>query len=226
MCPTGSYPQQLEAAPFAEKVMSATDFASSLDYARMLREAVGHADMPFPPGAFKPTQELPASVPSVQGPIVRTVHEDGTVTEVATGWDFARDPVIRNQGFWNATQTTTKKDANGNVTGTSTTGATNPSGTPAPNPDDACSVDPGRLGCIGLGEPPSDQVPKREVSVSFEAEDIGLEAACPAPLSMGDAGQLSFQPACDAAVMARPVILAVAAFTALSICVFGVRAQG
>lgn len=211
MCPTGDYSQKVEAAPFAEKVMGATEFANSLDYARMLREAVGHADMPFPAGAFKPTQELPATLPPVPGPVTTTTHEDGTVTEVATGWNFKRDPVIRNQGFWDATQTTTKKDANGNVTGTSTTGTTNPgNGAPAPDPSDPCSVDPGRLGCVGLGEPPPDGPQWSESDVPWSPIDLGLPAGCPAPHDWQWRGytlRLNYQPLCDVAGLVRVALV-------------------
>lgn len=103
---------------------------------------------------------------------------------------------------------------------------TNPDGTPVPSgtpstdtteqpepPKDPCIENPGRLGCMEAG---ADEyaLPKKEVAFTFtpEASPIG-PGSCPAPISV--LGQsLSYQPACDAMNMIKPLVLALSSMMA------------
>lgn len=78
------------------------------------------------------------------------------------------------------------------------------------------------LGCTELGTPEAASVPTTTKQITYSAEDVSLPSGCPAPVSMGRFGSLSFQPACDSAGYMRPLILAGAAISALLICVYAV----
>lgn len=78
------------------------------------------------------------------------------------------------------------------------------------------------LGCTQLGTPEAASVPTTTKQITYSAEDVSLPSGCPAPVSMGRFGSLSFQPACDSAGYMRPLILAGAAISALLICVYAV----
>lgn len=87
-----------------------------------------------------------------------------------------------------------------------------PQDTPEPQPD-PCEQNPDRLGCMNAG---SDNftVPKSTINFSFTPEaDVLGGGGCPAPISvLGHS--LSYQPACDAMSMIRPVVLGMASIIA------------
>lgn len=89
-----------------------------------------------------------------------------------------------------------------------------------------CEVNPDTLGCTELGEIPKDEIPKTTKNVTYTEEDVGLgSGACPPGVNLGPGRVLSFGPICEKLLLARPMILAMAAFTALLI-VMGVRSEG
>jgi hypothetical protein len=87
---------------------------------------------------------------------------------------------------------------------------------------DPCETDPARLGCLKLGEPPTDSVPKLTRDLAWSAESVGLPSGCPAPTAVAG-HSVSWQPICDTATGMRPYILAGAAFTALTLLFAGIR---
>jgi len=90
-------------------------------------------------------------------------------------------------------------------------------------PVDPCEIDPERLGCIKLGEAPSDEVPKSTQNVTFSAESVDLPSGCPAPLDIGHGRSLSYASACEAAETARPFVVALASLSALLLVAATVR---
>lgn len=99
---------------------------------------------------------------------------------------------------------------------------TDPAGNPVADPQpvdtqepplDPCDANPGRIGCMDAGTDDF-AVPRNTVNFDFtpEASPIG-SGSCPAPITV--LGQsLSYQPACDAMVMIRPVVLGMASVMA------------
>jgi len=88
---------------------------------------------------------------------------------------------------------------------------------------DLCKEHPEISACQPLGNAPDDQVPKQTIDVTYSPEDIGLPSTCPAPIPMGSHGMLSFEPACDAAVKIKPLVVALGAFVALLIMNAAIR---
>lgn len=87
-----------------------------------------------------------------------------------------------------------------------------PIDTPEPPPD-PCDEHPDRAGCADLGEPDDDKPLTREESFTYTPESPVFSGSCPSPISI--VGQsLSFQPACDAMTMIRPLILGLASLMA------------
>lgn len=223
------YPRQPIEAPFAaEKVLNATDYANSLDYENLLRDSIGLGPVTIPP-APEAVQEVPASgVPSIAGPVTTTQHANGT-TETATGWNFARDPLRKNTGKWNPTTTTTEKDVNGNPVGTpTTTTTTTPDGEGTTDPNDPCTSDPSRLGCIGAGEVEDMDLPgeERPFQVSTQSGWGASDGACPAPPVVVVFGRsLTFDNAilCTFLAGIRFALLAVAGLVAARIVLGGFK---
>lgn len=83
-----------------------------------------------------------------------------------------------------------------------------PEDTPEPEPD-PCAENPGRIGCMQAGTSDGYLLPVESVSLSFAPEAAVISGSCPAPISV--LGQsMSFQPACDAMGMIKPLVLALA----------------
>jgi hypothetical protein len=88
---------------------------------------------------------------------------------------------------------------------------------------DPCVENPSRLGCLSLGDPPTEVPSKVSRELSFSAESVSLPSGCPAPSALTGSLMMSWQPACDAATAMRPYVLVGAAFTALLLLLAGVR---
>lgn len=91
---------------------------------------------------------------------------------------------------------------------------------------DKCSSDTDSLDCMKLGDLPTDAPVWETKTIAYQADSLGLPAACPAPWT----GQLrgwtlsfSYQPACDVAPQVRLAILALTTLGALLMIVTTVR---
>lgn len=110
------------------------------------------------------------------------------------------------------------------------TKVTNADGSPVPVPvpeekpddeSDPCAQNPDRAGCAKLGEF-EHEIPKKEHVFEFESEDVNMVGQCPAAIPiLGHA--LSFQPACDAMGMIKPLVVGMAAVLASMILFGGMR---
>jgi hypothetical protein len=180
-CPTGEYTQSVtpdQAAGKAETHYGLPDYAADVNYPALLDEALGRGGPhPMPQGT---DIEVGNTVPSIAGPQETTTHADGTVTETATGWNFSRDDVKKNHGYWQESKTTTKKDAQGNVISTETQTSTVPkSGTQGADP---CEGSSDRIMCQGLGQVEDVELENQQRDVEFEP-DSGFGSGsntCPA----------------------------------------------
>lgn len=116
------------------------------------------------------------------------------------------------------------------ITITTTEVIQNPDGstesTTSNTPDSLCADNPNSLACIKLGDVPTDQPAWETKTIAYQADSLGLPAACPAPWT----GQLrgwtlsfSYQPACDVAPQIRLAILALTTLGALLMIVTTVR---
>lgn len=114
-------------------------------------------------------------------------------------------------------ETTTIRDSTNTIISTSTT-ETAPPTEPPPDP---CSDNPDRVGCMNAG---TDDFKAREKTVAFEftPEASVLTAQCPAPIQvLGHS--ISYQPACDAMSMIKPVVIGMAAVIAAYILIGAFR---
>lgn len=120
--------------------------------------------------------------------------------------------------------------AGNTVTITTTEVIQNPDGstetTTSDTPDPLCAENPNSLACVKLGDVPTDQPAWETKTIAYQADSLGLPAACPAPWT----GQLrgwtlsfSYQPACDVAPQIRLAILALTTLGALLMIVTTVR---
>ena len=120
--------------------------------------------------------------------------------------------------------------AGNTITITTTELVQNPDGsteeTTSDTPDPLCADNPNSLACIKLGDVPTDQPGWETKTIAYQADSLGLPAACPAPWT----GQLrgwtlsfSYQPACDVAPQVRLAILALTTLGALLMIITTVR---
>lgn len=106
-----------------------------------------------------------------------------------------------------------------------------PQGNPIPDPDpidtpepqpDFCQSNPQSISCLSLGSDSFD-MPSKSINFAFAAESSPIGAgSCPAGINvLGNT--LSFQPACDAMGMIRPLILGLASLMGAYIFIGGIR---
>lgn len=140
-----------------------------------------------------------------------TTGPSGTVTKTTTPtytYNYAGDTITYNE-----TNTTTVNN-NGSVTTTVTTGG---AATPQ-DPKDPCTADPNRVGCVKLGDIPTDKPGWTTKEIVYTPEVLSLPSACPAPWSAHlfkwDVS-MSYQIACDQAPAIRLAVLALAGFGCL-----------
>lgn len=116
------------------------------------------------------------------------------------------------------------------ITITTTEVIQNPDGsteeTTSDTPDPPCADGSTSLNCIKLGDVPTDAPEWETKTIAYQADSLGLPAACPAPWS----GQLrgwtlsfSYQPACDVAPQIRLGVLALSTLGALLMIITTVR---
>lgn len=209
-----------QAAQHAAQVERSADV-----YKQIMDDILDRQPVPIPKGVETKIETVTPS--KVQGPTTTTTGPGG-VTETATGWDFGRISQDLaedfNAGRWaeTTTATTTKPDGTKETTTTTEEGTTPEE--EAAKDGDLCKADPGRLGCIGLGEAPNVEVPKSTKSVSFASESIGGGGGCPAPRAIGNLGQFEFTQLCNGLVTVKPLIVLLGLFLSGMIVVNALRA--
>lgn len=199
---------------------------------------------PFPAGCLSPapgyapaTQSdwdaLPDPLPVVAPELPYAPYMPDGVPVDAPNYDFVPFSAPLGQPYTKPDGSTVQPMAKVSPNGDSITvdtydqPLTTPDGQPVTNPTpqdtpeparDPCLDNPDRLGCMNAG---SDNftVPKNTINFSFVPESSVLPAGgCPAPISV--LGQsISYQPACNAMSMIRPVVLGMASIMAAFILV-------
>lgn len=206
LCPSGTF-SPLPEATFAERLNNAPITADTLR--RALDEVLKAGGSINDTGSHSVSG--PASVPGET--TTRTNTAANGTTQVTT---------INNTYNYNY--------AGNTVTITKTETITNPDGSTTVNntntPDPACADSPNSLACVKLGDIPTDQPVWDTKTITYQADSLGLPAACPAPWT----GQLrgwtlsfSYQPACDVAPQVRLAILALTTLGALLMIITTVR---
>ncbi len=171
-------------------------------------------------------QQAPASIETT-GPASQT--GSGTTT-TTTGGSPAQTTVetktptyTYNYAGDTITYNTSYTTINNNITtGTTTTTTETPAPATPQDPEDPCTAEPDRLGCIKLGKPPDDQVPTKSSEISYSAESVGLPSGCPSPKTIAGKS-FSYEPICETATNARPWVIVGAVFSALMLMLAGVR---
>lgn len=87
-----------------------------------------------------------------------------------------------------------------------------------------CEEHPDISACAELGEIDDEDVPRDDVSLEYESEDLGLPSGCPPDVQLGYNGSVfSFGPLCEKAPLIRAVVVALSGFVALGICAAALR---
>lgn len=205
-CPSGSFTPLTQTAA-ADRLNNAPITADVLK--RSLEEVLKAGGSLEDTGTHTVTG--PASIPGETK--IKTVTAANGTTQVTT--------VTNNYNYNYAGNT---------ITITTTELVQNPDGsteeTTSDTPDPLCAQNPNSLACIKLGDVPTDQPAWETRTIAYQADSLGLPAACPAPWT----GQLrgwtlsfSYQPACDVAPQVRLAILALTALGSLLMIVTTVR---
>lgn len=130
------------------------------------------------------------------------------------------------------TYTTTNTTVTNTCTGAGSCTTTNTSTTPAPStpqdPNDPCTADPNRLGCMQSGTPPTDPAPApRDVPFSIDPVNFGGQGSCPAPITFAALGRsyaFEWTPMCNVLVTwVRPVVLVLSVAAAAMIFIGGLK---
>lgn len=241
-CPTGSYTTPLTAKEAADIAATASAARTNAQMAEVLAAGLkAVTPMPLPTTNDVAYNVRAFSPATVQGPTTQTETATAVQT-VATNFSPSYVPGQGNfhVAWTTRTQTTTQPMVGGVATGAPTVstvvttpaqvttqvdgaGAA-PTGTVTTEGGDPCAADPGRLGCIGLGEPPQVETPKRTVALAWSLPDLGLPTgSCPPPYAIGRGYVVDFYSTCSGLELARPVFISMAYLTALGIVVAALR---
>jgi len=219
LCPTGNYVATPD-EQVKEKIVANPPAPGSNDEKRLVvgvQQAVEQGGQTAP-------GTISVSGPGTQtGSPVQTTTTDQTGTKTQTQtpsytYHYAGDTITYDTTITNNTCV-----AAGSCTSTSTTTSAGPQ---PPDPKDPCVQNPNSLGCIQLGDPPTDQVQKTTKNLSWASEDPGLPASCPPDYSVSTSHGsivISYAGACDLAQRINPLVVALGAFVALTMVVAALR---
>lgn len=148
-----------------------------------------------------------------------TTSPTGSTTETTTPtYNISYGPTIS----WTTTNTTVTNVTQGGTTTTTTTTETKPTEEAT---DGMCKLYPDSLACQKVGDPPKDEIPKTDRTVSVAQESVSLPEGCPADIPLPGGKVLSYASACDAAQKIRPVVIAAGVLSALLIAVAALRSS-
>ena len=124
----------------------------------------------------------------------------------------------------NCTTTTTNDGEAGKTT--TKTESKDPANQKQPEQPDPCQANPNRVGCVDLGEPPSEEIPKSTVNLTYAAESPFGGGSCPSDKTMNLRGQtikvIDWSKWCSlTATYVRPLILLLATISAFFIVAVG-----
>ena len=198
-CPTGRYAPATQ--PYvADRIAQYATPQQLKDTARAVLENGG--DIPV-----AASRSLTGPASKTGSPTTTTTTNPDGTTKTTTSTPTTNYTYNGDTINYNTTVTTTVNNGGDVTTTTTTTDGT------APDPEDPCTKNPDRVGCVKLGDVPTDSPSWETKTVTFAPEDLGMGGACPAPESI-HLGYLnkdlvwSYQPACDVAPTIRLAMLA------------------
>lgn len=209
-CPTGIY-APVTATQLQDMIKSAVTQAIAKDHSLS------------PAADIKETGSMSVTgSPSTQTgkPTTKTnTSPTGSTTETTTPtYNISYGPTIS----WTTTNTTITNVTQGGTTTTTTTTETKPTEEAT---DGMCKLYPDSLACQKVGDPPKDEIPKTDRTVSVAQESVSLPEGCPADIPLPGGKVLSYASACDAAQKIRPVVIAAGVLSALLIAVAALRSS-
>lgn len=215
LCPTGRY-SRVTPDEAAQRVVAFPPGEGSTGLPEALKEAVAQG-------------ETAPSTVATSGPATQTGTPAKTTTTTASGTQTETQTPTYTYHYdgdtitYDTTVSTTTVHNDGS---TSTTTTTTEGPKPADDEKDPCVNNPQRVGCMELGSAPGDQVRKRTELLSWAEENIGLPATCPAPRTIVTGSRelvVSYEPTCEAAILAAPWVKAGGALAALFIVLAALR---
>jgi len=232
-CPTGQYGETITPEEAESKRRLAEDAGKMPRLTEaQLAQAISEVVQQIPVPIHDDYRPQVADVPDVAGATTTTTSADGTTKTEAIAWDFEPYGLTKGFGYaasgaWDKETTTTTCPGGGTQCTTetetqSTDGQTEGDTAEESDAVDFCKGHPERAGCVELGDMPTDEVPRTSLALAYSAETISLPSGCPPDVVLPRGQVFSYATACDAATLARPLVIAAAAVTALWICVAAV----
>ena len=214
-CPTARYNHAPITASDAAAKVVANPPANGNGWVQPTKDAIDTGGESAPAGITTtgPSSQTgtPTTTTTTGGSPSQTITETKTPTYT---YNYAGDTITYNTSITNVTN---------NITTGVTTTTTTSGNTAAPqDPNDPCTANPDRLGCMKLGSTPTDTVPTKAPNISYTAESVGLPSGCPADQVISGKAY-SFGPICAAATDARPWVIVGAIFSSLMLMLAGVR---
>jgi len=207
LCPSGTF-SPLPETTFAERLNNAPITADVLR--RSLDEVLNAGGSINDTGSHSVTG--PSSVPGETR--TKTATAPNGTTQISTTSETHNYTYNDNRVTITTTVITQNPD-----------GSTQSDTTDTPDVD-ACARDPLSLACVKLGDIPTTEPTWETKTISYQADSLGLPAACPAPWTASIRGwslSMSYQPACDVAPSVRLGLLALASLGALLMIITTVR---
>ncbi|WP_298206231.1 virulence factor TspB C-terminal domain-related protein [Acidovorax sp.] len=195
----------------------------------------GQPDQPLAPASDDYWNNLPSPLPSILPELPSAPYMPEGVPVDAPEFEPASvpigDPYTRPDGSTAQPMAKITPAGDGQITvDTYDQPLTDPAGNPVPQapPEDTpeperdpCLDNPDRLGCLPAGTD-TFPVPQGSIEFTFTPEANPFTGGCPAPISvLGHS--ISYQPACDAMGLVRPIVLGIASILAAYIFIGAFR---
>lgn len=208
-CATGVYtPSSVEATGAKVEAHGDKSKAVALATGAMTRGV----DLQPHVGAPQPgTLTGPGTVPGPSGTVTTTPGGGGSPATTTINTDY---DVTYVNNTWNYTTITTTTHPDGSETVEEQE--------PAPEEVSHCEENPGTVGCMEVGDPPTNEPTWQNREVLFVPEDLGFAGECPAPVSWSVFGlslNWEYTAICDVAPMIRVALLLMASIAAVSIVI-------
>lgn len=194
---------------------------------------LGNPTVTSPEPQLQPSTKTQTSTKTVTGPDGRPMTIETTTTTTETTPITTSGDTVKAEPKTTTTTVTKTTDADGNQTTkteSETTGTeTDADPTQEPKEADLCEKYPDILACAKPElDTPDEQIPKRDISLTYSPENVLGGGGCPADKVMTVGGQQitvwDWQARCaDIVNWVKPVVLALAAFISMAILVPSLR---
>lgn len=204
-------------------IASRSGWPSTSKVAAAAKQAAEATDTRFAPQ--NPTVTGPAQTQGRKA-TTTSANPDGSTRTESTDckWNHTYSGAVITSTEACTTTTTNDGTVGNTTTKTQTSEGASPQKTePTPDP---CDANPDRVGCLKLGDVPTEEIPRETRELTYAVEDLGFGGgACPAPFAWSDSlGSHALDLTDYCAILqsvVRPIVLAMTALTCLFILMPG-----